>query len=87
MKRWQGVNAQYPMPDQIAWVEDVRLQFARQLYDDCLERRGADHRDTRLLYDYLSSFEKPGFDKPRMAGSVCAATAKAVLREMARAEQ
>jgi hypothetical protein len=46
------------MPEQIASVEDVSLQFARQLYEDCLQRHGADHQQTQLLSDYLSSFEK-----------------------------
>lgn len=58
MKRLPTVDAPYSMPEQIAAVEDVSLQFARQLYEDCLQRHGADHQQTQLLSDYLSSFEK-----------------------------
>jgi hypothetical protein len=58
MKRSPGMEARYSMPDRIAGVEDVKLEFARQLYYDCLERHGADHQETRLLSEYLSGFEK-----------------------------
>ena len=39
-------------------VEDVKLQFARQLYQHCLERRGAEHEQTRKLRDYVADLEK-----------------------------
>jgi hypothetical protein len=58
MKRLPKVDAPSSMPEQIAGIEDVTLQFARQLYEDCLKRHGADHQQTQLLSDYLSSFEK-----------------------------
>jgi hypothetical protein len=35
----------------------LRLQFARQLYDRCLERHGRDHEQTRLVLDYISVLE------------------------------
>jgi hypothetical protein len=59
MKRSPGVEAPYSMPEQIAGLEDVKLQFARQLYDDCLERHGEDHQETRLLSEYISNFDNP----------------------------
>jgi len=59
MKRSPGVETPYGMPEEIAGLEDVKLQFARQLYDDCLERHGEDHQETLLLFDYLSSFDNP----------------------------
>jgi hypothetical protein len=59
MKRSPGVEAPYSMPEQIAGLEDVKLQFARQLYDDCLERHGEDHQETRLLFEYIANFENP----------------------------
>jgi hypothetical protein len=37
--------------------EDVRLQFARQLYDMCLERHGEDHEETRLVLKHMSKLE------------------------------
>ena len=48
-----AVDALYSMTDQIEAVEDGKLQFARQLYDEFLESRGEDHRDTRLLQKYI----------------------------------
>jgi hypothetical protein len=75
----EGVDAQYTMPDQIG-VDDVRLQFIRQLYDESLERHGAHHMETRLLSDYLSSFSRPSNMRAQ-----CAAAAGG--GEMARAEQ
>jgi hypothetical protein len=43
---------------QVAIVEeDVRLQFARQLYDKCLERHGEDHEETRLVLKHISRLE------------------------------
>ena len=77
----EGVDAQYTMADEIG-VEDLRLQFIRQLYDESLERHGAHHKETRLLWEYISSFSKPS--NVRCAW---AATAKVRVREMARAEQ
>ena len=38
-------------------VEDVKLQFARQLYQDCLERHGAEHEQTRKLRSYVTDLE------------------------------
>jgi hypothetical protein len=77
----EGVDAQYTMADQIG-VDDVKLQFIRQLYDESLERLGAHHKETRLLSDYISSFGRPGNVR-----SQCAAAAKAGGGDMARAEQ
>ena len=37
---------------------DLRLQFARQLYDMCLERHGEDHEETRLVLKYISGLER-----------------------------
>ncbi len=39
-------------------VEDVKLQFARQLYQDCLERHGAEHEQTRKLRSYVADLER-----------------------------
>jgi hypothetical protein len=75
----EGVDAQYTMPDHIG-VDDVKLQFIRQLYDESLERHGAHHKETRLLSDYLSSFSRPSNVRAQ-----CAAAAGG--GEMARAEQ
>jgi hypothetical protein len=36
---------------------DLKLQFARQLYEACRERHGEDHEQTRLFLRYLHSFE------------------------------
>lgn len=57
VKRLPVVVALCSMPEQIAEVEDVKLQFARQLYDECLERHGEDHQETRLLWEYIFNFE------------------------------
>jgi hypothetical protein len=35
--------------------ENAMLQFARQLYECCLERHGNDHEQTRLLLGYYLS--------------------------------
>lgn len=37
--------------------EDARLQFARQLYDVCLERHGEDHDETQLILKHISKLE------------------------------
>ena len=37
--------------------KDLKLQFARQLYEACRERHGEDHEQTRLFLRYLQSFE------------------------------
>ena len=43
---------------QIAAVEsDLRVEFARQLYDKCLERDGEDHEQTRIAREYVSDLE------------------------------
>ena len=41
------------MTDQIEAVEDSKLQFLLQLYDDLRGSRGESHRDTRLLQKYI----------------------------------
>lgn len=38
--------------------EELRLQFARQLYDECLKTHGEDHQETRLLQEYLSNQDR-----------------------------
>jgi hypothetical protein len=45
------------MPEEIAAVEDLKLQFARQLYESALERHGEDHEQTRLLCKYIAYLE------------------------------
>jgi hypothetical protein len=70
----EGVDAQYTMLDEIG--EDVRLQFVRQLYDESLQRHGEHHKETRLLWEYISSFSRPTNVHCGWA-----------VREMARAEQ
>jgi hypothetical protein len=37
--------------------KDLKLQFARQLYEACRERHGEDHEQTRLFLRYMQSFE------------------------------
>jgi hypothetical protein len=44
-----------PHPDEP--FEDARLQFALQLYEDCLEKFGADHAETRLMARYIAICE------------------------------
>ncbi|HUA85257.1 MAG TPA: hypothetical protein VMB85_15445 [Bryobacteraceae bacterium] len=39
-------------------VENVKLQFARQLYETSLERHGPDHEQTRSLREYIAELEK-----------------------------
>lgn len=48
-------NASPPVPDN--QIAALRLQFARQLYDRCLERHGENHEQTRLVLDYISALE------------------------------
>jgi hypothetical protein len=43
--------------NQIAIEEGEMIQFARQLYDMCLERHGRDHEQTRIAREYLSCLE------------------------------
>jgi hypothetical protein len=57
MKRFWGVDAPYSMPRPIAISEDPRLLFARQLYERCLERLGAQHEETRLVARYIHDLE------------------------------
>ena len=38
--------------------EDLKLQFARQLYEGCLERHGEDHEQTRLILQYVATFKR-----------------------------
>ena len=57
MKRCRGFCARYSMPEEIAAVEDLKLQFARQLYESALERHGEDHEQTRLLHKYIAYLE------------------------------
>jgi hypothetical protein len=40
-------------------VTGLKLQFAHQLYDRCLERHGENHEQTRLVLDYISALQKP----------------------------
>ena len=40
-----------------AYVEDAALQFARQLYERCVELRGKDHEQAVLLFRYISALE------------------------------
>jgi hypothetical protein len=35
----------------------LKLQFARQLYDRCLERHGEDHEQTRLVLSFIAALE------------------------------
>jgi hypothetical protein len=39
-------------------VENIKLRFARQLYETTLERHGADHEQTHLLREYVSELER-----------------------------
>jgi hypothetical protein len=57
MKRSSGIHAPYSMLRLIATSEEPRLQFARQLYDRCLERFGLEHEGTRLVAQYMSDLE------------------------------
>jgi hypothetical protein len=45
------------MTDGIGDEENLRLQFARQLYERCLEERGEDHEETLLVSRYISDLE------------------------------
>ena len=36
--------------------KDLKLEFARQLYEACRERHGEDHEQTRLFLNYMQSF-------------------------------
>lgn len=54
-------------------VEDVKLQFARQLYQTCLELHGADHQQTRLLREYIAELENRNrSSQARLRGAVLA---------------
>jgi hypothetical protein len=44
--------------------KDLKLQFARQLYEACRERHGEDHDQTRLFLSYLHSFEDATSESP-----------------------
>jgi hypothetical protein len=57
----------YGVQDQMSRVEDIRLQFARQLYARCLEQYGKSHPESRLVAKYIASLEGQGSPK---AGSV-----------------
>jgi hypothetical protein len=50
----------YGVQDQMSRVEDVRLQFARQLYARCLEQYGKHHPESRLVAKYIASLEGQG---------------------------
>lgn len=43
------------MPDN--QIAALKLQFARQLYDKCLERHGKHHEQTRIMSRYISALE------------------------------
>jgi hypothetical protein len=62
------------MTVQIAAEEDVELQFARQLYQSCLERHGEDHEQTRLMRQYVASFEKVRLAEARVKHAAAAAS-------------
>lgn len=44
-------------------IESAKLQFARQLYDRCLERHGPDHEQTRLMRNYIAALESQDLAK------------------------
>jgi hypothetical protein len=53
-------SARKALPDVLDnQIAALQLQFARQLYDRCLERHGEDHEQTRLVSDYISTLERP----------------------------
>jgi hypothetical protein len=58
VKRSEALTHDYNMETLGAVIDDVNLQFARQLYEGCLERYGEDHQQTRLMLQYVASFEK-----------------------------
>lgn len=43
------------MPDK--QIAALKLQFARQLYDKCLEQHGKNHEQTRIVLHYISTLE------------------------------
>ena len=43
------------MPDKK--IAALKLQFAYQLYDRCLERHGKNHEQTRIVLHYISALE------------------------------
>lgn len=47
----------YPTVTPFNQSESPELQFARQLYDSCLEGRGPDHEQTRLVRDHMVALE------------------------------
>ena len=47
----------YNMESPSAEVDDLNLEFARQLYERCVERYGEDHEQTRLSARYISDLE------------------------------
>jgi hypothetical protein len=58
-----------------AAAEDANLKLARILYERCRERYGDDHEQTRLMFQYLTSFEQPGSPpQPRSKGQSFAVT-------------
>jgi hypothetical protein len=43
---------------QIAMLEqDQILEFARQLYERCVEQYGENHQQTRMMVEYISGLE------------------------------
>jgi hypothetical protein len=52
-----------------AIVEDVKLEFARQLYHNCLQRYGTDHEQTRKLGQYVAELESSSCALSRKSAS------------------
>jgi len=62
------------MPNRNQVIEDVKLQFARQLYSTFLERNGADDDQTGILRDYIAALERRQLQREEAwASSVTAA--------------
>ena len=43
------------MPDK--QLVALKIQFARQLYTECLQRHGKDHEQARIMLHYISTLE------------------------------
>ncbi len=57
----------YTMPDK--QTAALKLQFAYQLYDRCLERHGKNHEQTRIVMHYISALEKRESSAPQPGDS------------------
>ena len=53
----RALDSRYYVPRQHAATDDPELQFARQLYQACLERYGQDHQETRTVAGDHSDLE------------------------------